>query len=72
MSMTAVQNLGHVIRGHWAIENSLHLLRSLVQFDVEGVAANARQRALGGHAAELLAGICLRRSPDSPYANHDG
>jgi len=48
------------------------LLRSFVQFDGEGEAANARQRAIGGHAAELLAGICLRKSPDSPYANHDG
>src|SRR5271165_1935979 len=47
-------------------------LRSFVQFDGEGEAANARERAIGGHAAELLAGICLRESPDSPYANHDG
>ncbi len=48
------------------------LVRSFVQFDGEGDAANARQRAIGGHAAVLLAGICLRKDPDSPYANHDG
>jgi hypothetical protein len=47
-------------------------LRPFVQFDGEGEAANARQRAIGGHSAEVLAGICLRKSPDSPYANHDG
>jgi len=48
------------------------LIRSFVQFDGEGDAANARQRAIGGHPAVLLRGICLRKDPDSPYANHDG
>jgi hypothetical protein len=48
------------------------LVRSFVQFDGEGDAANARQRAIGGHAAVLLAGICLRKGPGNPYANHDG
>ena len=48
------------------------LLRSFVQFDGEGDAANARQRAIGGHPAMLLRGVCLRKDPDSPYANHDG
>ncbi len=48
------------------------LLRSFVQFDGEGETANARQRAIGGHAAEVLAGVCLRRVPASPYADHDG
>lgn len=48
------------------------LLRAFVQFDGEGEAANARQRAIGGHAAEVLRGMCLRKIPDSPYANHDG
>ena len=48
------------------------LLRSFVQFDGEGAAANARQRAIGGHPAVLLRGVCLRKVPDSPYANHDG
>jgi hypothetical protein len=47
-------------------------LRPFLQFDGEGEAANARQRAIGGHPAEVLAGVCLRKMPDSPYANHDG
>jgi hypothetical protein len=48
------------------------LLRSFVQFDGEGEAANARPRAIGGHPAVLLRGVCLRKDPDSLYANHDG
>jgi hypothetical protein len=48
------------------------LLRSFVQFDGEGVTANARQREIGGHAAELLKNVCLRKDPDSRYANHEG
>jgi hypothetical protein len=48
------------------------LIRSFVQFDGEGDAANARQRIIGGHPAVLLRGICLRKDPDSPYANHEG
>jgi hypothetical protein len=48
------------------------LMRSFVQFDGEGDTANARQRAIGGHAAVLLRGICLRKDPDSPHANDKG
>jgi hypothetical protein len=48
------------------------LTRSFVQFDGEGETANARQRAIGGHAAVLLRGVCLLKDPRSPYANHDG
>jgi hypothetical protein len=48
------------------------LIRSFVQFDGEGETANARQRAIGGHAAVSLKNICLRKDPRSPYANHDG
>ena len=48
------------------------LIRSFVQFDGEGDAANARPRAIGGHPAVLLRGVCLRKDPESPYANHDG
>jgi hypothetical protein len=48
------------------------LLRSFLQFDGEGEAANARQRKIGGHAAVLLRGVCLLKDPRSPYANHDG
>ena len=46
--------------------------RSFVQFDGEGEAANARPRAIGGHPAVVFRGICLRKDPDSPYANQDG
>jgi len=46
--------------------------RSFVQFDGEGEAANARPRAIGGHPAAVFRGACLRKDPDSPYANPDG
>ncbi len=46
--------------------------RSFVQFDGEGDTANARPRAIGGHPAVLLRGVCLRKNPDSPYANEAG
>ena len=46
--------------------------RSFVQFDGEGDAANARPRAIGGHPAAVLRVACLRKDPDSPYANKDG
>ncbi len=48
------------------------LLRTFIQFDGEGEAANARQRVIGGHAAQVLKGMCLRKSPKSSYADHDG
>ena len=48
------------------------LIRSFVQFDGEGDTANARQRAIGGHPAVLLRGVCRRKDPDSPYADQDG
>jgi hypothetical protein len=48
------------------------LLRSFVQFDGEGDTANARQRVIGGHAAELLSNVCLRKDPHSPYADREG
>jgi hypothetical protein len=48
------------------------LIRSFVQFDGEGETANARQREIGGHPAELLRNVCLRKDPRSPYASHDG
>ena len=46
--------------------------RSFVQFDGEGDTANARPRAIGGHPAVLLRGMCLRKDQDSPYANDEG
>jgi hypothetical protein len=48
------------------------LIRSFVQFDGEGETANARQREIGGHAAEVLKNVCLRRDPHSPYADRQG
>jgi len=48
------------------------LIRSFVQFDGEGETANARQREIGGHPAELLRNVCLRKAPQNAYADHDG
>jgi hypothetical protein len=48
------------------------LVRSFIQFDGEGDTANAREREIGGHAAELLRNVCLRKDPHSPYADPDG
>lgn len=48
------------------------LTRSFVQFDGIGETANARQRAIGGHAAALVSGICMLKKPESAYANRDG
>jgi len=48
------------------------LTRSFVQFDGEGETANARERAIGGHAAVSLKGVCLKKDQRSPYANQDG
>ena len=46
--------------------------RTFVQFDGEGETANARQRAIGGHAAAKVAGICMKKNPASPYADKGG
>ena len=51
---------------------SVPLLRAFVQFEGEGDTANARERAIGGHSAVLLRGMCLRKRPGSPYANEKG
>jgi hypothetical protein len=48
------------------------LVRPFLQFDGEGDTANARQRAIGGHAAETLKNVCLRKDLLSPYADEDG
>ncbi|WP_448950625.1 hypothetical protein [Labrys neptuniae] len=47
-------------------------LRTFIQFDGEGETANARQRAIGGHASVVLKGLCMRKQPASPYANGEG
>ena len=46
--------------------------RSFVQFDGEGETANARDRAIGGHPASLLAVQCVKKNPGSQYADGDG
>lgn len=48
------------------------LQRSFVQFDGAGDTATARPRAIGGHPAVLVRGLCLRKDPKSPFANEDG
>jgi hypothetical protein len=48
------------------------LIRTFIQFDGEGEAANARPREIGGHPAELLRNVCLRKDPHSSYADRDG
>lgn len=48
------------------------LMRAFVQFEGEGATDNARSRAIGGHAAEVMKGLCLRSDPGSPYANAAG
>lgn len=47
-------------------------MRTFIQFDGEGEAANARQRVIGGHPAAILKSVCMRKSPQSSYADHDG
>ncbi len=48
------------------------LIRSFVQFDGEGGTENAKLREIGGHAAEVLKNVCLRKDPHSSYANPEG
>lgn len=62
------------VKGYYRVsaKQDAILIRSFVQFDGEGETANARERAIGGHAAVSLKGVCLRKDPHSPYANHDG
>jgi hypothetical protein len=47
-------------------------MRAFLKFDGEGETANARERAIGGHPAVLLRGVCRRRDPASPHADPDG
>ena len=48
------------------------LVRSFLQFEGEGDTANARERAIGGHPAVLLRGLCRLKDPESPHANKEG
>jgi hypothetical protein len=55
-----------------SIKRDAVLIGSFVQFDGEGETANARERAIGGHPAVSLKGVCLKKDPHSPYANQNG
>ncbi len=46
--------------------------RAFLKFDGEGETANARERAIGGHPAVLLRGMCRRKDPTSPHADQEG
>ena len=46
--------------------------RTFIQFDGEGEAATAREREIGGHASQILRTYCMKKKPDSPYADKDG
>ncbi len=48
------------------------LVRSFLQFEGEGVTANARKRAIGGHPGVIVSWICRMKFPTSPYADEDG
>ncbi|HUU67003.1 MAG TPA: hypothetical protein VMW57_06935 [Methyloceanibacter sp.] len=48
------------------------LVRSFLQFEGEGDTANARERAIGGHPAVLLRGLCRLKDPESPYKDKEG
>jgi hypothetical protein len=47
-------------------------MRPFLKFDGEGETGNARARAIGGHPAVLLRGVCRRKDPSSPHADPDG
>ena len=57
---------------YWSRGKRVPLLRSFLQFEGEGDTANARERAIGGHAAVLIRVSCRRKDPKSPHANKDG
>src|SRR5215510_4044315 len=52
--------------------NSVALMRSFVQFDGEGDAANARRRAIGGHPAVIVSAVCRMKAQGNPYADGEG
>ena len=64
----------NLFKGYYRVSGGKYvpLVRSFVQFDGHGDTANARPRAIGGHPAVLLRGLCRRKYPTSPYANDEG
>jgi hypothetical protein len=61
-------------KGYYRVSEvkSVALMRSFVQFDGEGDAANARPRAIGGHPAVVVTELCRRKAPGNPYADREG
>lgn len=60
-------------KGYYRQDGSFQpLIRSFLQFEGEGVTANARERAIGGHPAVIVRWICRMKLPSSPYADKDG
>ena len=43
--------------------------RQVDQYDGEADAANARQRAIGGHPAVVVRELCQLKAPGNPYAD---
>ncbi len=60
-------------KGYYRVSgNRVPLVRSFLQFEGEGDTANARERAIGGHPAVLLRGLCRLKDPESSYADKEG
>ena len=61
-------------KGYYPVSGgkSVALMRSFVQFDGEGDAANARLRAIGGHPAVIVSTVCRMKAPGNPYADPEG
>jgi hypothetical protein len=61
-------------KGYYPVSGgkSVALMRSFVQFDGEGEAANARPRAIGGHPAVVVRELCQLKAPGNPYADREG
>jgi hypothetical protein len=61
-------------KGYYPVSgrHSVALMRSFVQFDGEGDAANARPRAIGGHPAVIVSAVCRMKAPGNPYADDEG
>ena len=47
-------------------------LRAFLKFDGAGETANARERAIGGHAAVVFRRICRLKDSGNPHADEDG
>jgi hypothetical protein len=61
-------------KGYYPVSGgqSVALIRSFLQFDGEGDAANARPRAIGGHSGVIVSAVCRMKAPANPYADEEG